>query len=70
MLVNSTTPIKLKEDQKQQNKVKEIVIICRKTVDVPFELTPNSSTSTPNFVMLLQQNGMGQITNGPYINQA
>ena len=70
MPVNSTTPIKLKEDHKQPKEVKEIAIICRKSVEVPFELMPSSSTSTPIFVMLLQQNVMGQIADGPYINQA
>ena len=36
MPVNSTTPTKLKEDLKQPKEVKEIAIICRKFVDVPF----------------------------------
>ena len=70
MPVNSTTPIMLKEDQKQLKEVKEIIIICRKAMDVPFELTPSSSTSTPVFVMLLQKNVTGQIADGPYNNQA
>jgi len=68
MPVNSITPIKLKENHKQPKEVKEIAIICRKAVDIPFELTPSSSTSTSVFVMLLQQNIMGQIAD--YINQA
>jgi len=70
MLVNSTTPIRLNKDDKLPKEVKEITIICRKAVDVPFQLTPSSFTSTPVFVMLLQQNVMGQIADGPYINQA
>jgi len=52
MPVNSTTPIKLKDDDKQPKEVKEIAIICRKSVEVPFELMPSSSTSTPVLVML------------------
>jgi len=34
--INSTSPIKLKEDHKKPKEVKEITIICRKVVDIPF----------------------------------
>jgi len=37
-------------------------------VEIPNELAPSSSAYTPDFVTLLQQNVMGQIADGPYIN--
>jgi len=49
--------------------LKEFAILCRKAVNLPCEFMPSSSSSHPIFVTLLQQNVMGQNSDGPYINQ-
>ena len=68
--VNSTTPIKLKEDPTKLKEVKEFAILRRKAVNLPCEFTPSSSSSHPVFVTLLQQNVIGQNSDGPDINHA
>ena len=70
MPINPTTIIELKEGQEKLKEAKQRALTCKKTVKIPNEPAPGSSTYTPGFVMLLQQNVMGEIADGPYINQA
>jgi len=48
-----TAPTQLKEDPTKLKEVKEFTILCRKSVNVPCEYTPSSSSSHPIFVSVL-----------------
>jgi len=68
--INLTTIIELKEGQEKLKEANEIALICRKATDMPLELVPHSSASTPGFVTLLQQVVMGYFADGPHLSQA
>ena len=70
MPINSTSIIDLKEGQEKLKEAKQRALTCKKAVEIPNELAPSSSAYTPIFFTLLKQNVMGQIVDGPYINQA
>ena len=60
----------VKEGQKKAKEAKEIATMVRNALNHSPLFMPSSSSSHPVFVTLLQQNVMGQNSDGPYINQA
>ena len=70
MTINPTTIIEIKEGQEKLKEAKKIALICRRATNIPLELVPHSSASTPGIVTLLQQDVRGHFANGPHLSQA
>ena len=68
MPINPTTIIELKKGQEKLKEAKKLALICRKATNIPLELVPHSSTSTPGFVTLLQQDVTGHFADGPHLS--